>query len=257
MVLRRGQLEAGRRLQCQPLLHSAPTRRRWSITRPSQCTGNRTWRKKNPRDPFSSYLHLPFLVYLTVFTNGSPTSDVGRRSLITILYHTRRFRWPCAKIWVAAAAFCRHGSQGRQADVQGQLRGVHVRAPLPYTLGLWTRLADGRVVVHSKYALNHDSLAPVSKSSLDGRNGWGATIVDSMSTMHIMGLEVSCRSFIRWATPDHLFFSPFAFFGMHSGSLQPSRGVRIVHRLYQIQHTRHRERVRDDDTLHGRPAERL
>ncbi|KAF9225798.1 glycoside hydrolase family 47 protein [Gyrodon lividus] len=38
------------------------------------------------------------------------------------------------------------------------------------------------------YAWGHDDLLPVSKSYTDGRNGWGASIVDAMSTMWIMGL---------------------------------------------------------------------
>ncbi|KAG8697797.1 maturation of Asn-linked oligosaccharides protein, partial [Ceratobasidium sp. 423] len=42
---------------------------------------------------------------------------------------------------------------------------------------------------YKKYAWGHDSLAPLSKTFVDDRNGWGATIVDAMSTMKIMGLE--------------------------------------------------------------------
>ncbi|KIM46837.1 glycoside hydrolase family 47 protein [Hebeloma cylindrosporum] len=39
------------------------------------------------------------------------------------------------------------------------------------------------------YAFGHDDVAPIRKGFSDGRNGWGATIVDAMSTMHIMGLN--------------------------------------------------------------------
>ncbi|KAH7339610.1 seven-hairpin glycosidase [Rhizoctonia solani] len=42
---------------------------------------------------------------------------------------------------------------------------------------------------YKKYAWGHDSLAPLSKASVDDRNGWGASIVDAMSTMKVMGLE--------------------------------------------------------------------
>ncbi|KAJ1304573.1 hypothetical protein OPQ81_005715 [Rhizoctonia solani] len=44
---------------------------------------------------------------------------------------------------------------------------------------------------YKKYAWGHDSLAPLSKTFIDDedRNGWGATIVDAMSTMKVMGLE--------------------------------------------------------------------
>ncbi|CAE6469951.1 unnamed protein product [Rhizoctonia solani] len=42
---------------------------------------------------------------------------------------------------------------------------------------------------YKSFAWGHDSLAPLTNSYIDDRNGWGATIVDSLSTMHIMGLE--------------------------------------------------------------------
>jgi hypothetical protein len=34
-----------------------------------------------------------------------------------------------------------------------------------------------------KFAFGHDEVAPLSQLPLDPRNGWGATIVDAMSTM--------------------------------------------------------------------------
>ncbi|KAG8713541.1 maturation of Asn-linked oligosaccharides protein [Ceratobasidium sp. 423] len=42
---------------------------------------------------------------------------------------------------------------------------------------------------YKSFAWGHDSLAPLTNSYIDDRNGWGATIVDSLSTMHAMGLE--------------------------------------------------------------------
>ncbi|KAF8586606.1 glycoside hydrolase family 47 protein [Ramaria rubella] len=42
---------------------------------------------------------------------------------------------------------------------------------------------------YTEFAFGHDDLLPVTKSFADGRNGWGASIVDAMSTMKIMGLE--------------------------------------------------------------------
>ncbi|KAB5594713.1 Mannosyl-oligosaccharide alpha-1,2-mannosidase [Ceratobasidium theobromae] len=49
---------------------------------------------------------------------------------------------------------------------------------------------------YKTYAWGHDALAPLTKGYIDDtlilcedRNGWGATIVDSLSTMYIMGLE--------------------------------------------------------------------
>ncbi|KAF9030323.1 glycoside hydrolase family 47 protein [Hymenopellis radicata] len=42
---------------------------------------------------------------------------------------------------------------------------------------------------YKTYAWGHDDLTPESKSFFDGRNGWGASIVDAMSTMYAMGLD--------------------------------------------------------------------
>lgn len=42
---------------------------------------------------------------------------------------------------------------------------------------------------YKTFAWGHDSLAPLTRGFIDDRNGWGATIVDSLSTAHIMGLE--------------------------------------------------------------------
>ncbi|KDN45181.1 hypothetical protein RSAG8_05096, partial [Rhizoctonia solani AG-8 WAC10335] len=50
-------------------------------------------------------------------------------------------------------------------------------------------LFTGAYADYKKYAWGHDSLAPLSKTFIDDRNGWGATIVDAMSTMKMMGLE--------------------------------------------------------------------
>lgn len=36
---------------------------------------------------------------------------------------------------------------------------------------------------YKEIAFPHDDLTPVSKSFTDGRNGWGASVVDAMSTM--------------------------------------------------------------------------
>ncbi|KAK7681465.1 hypothetical protein QCA50_015557 [Cerrena zonata] len=42
---------------------------------------------------------------------------------------------------------------------------------------------------YKKFAFPHDDLTPISKSFFDGRNGWGATIVDAMTTFAVMGQE--------------------------------------------------------------------
>ncbi|KAJ7616955.1 seven-hairpin glycosidase [Mycena polygramma] len=42
---------------------------------------------------------------------------------------------------------------------------------------------------YKQFAFPHDQLAPVSEGFFDLRNGWGASVVDAMPTMVIMGLE--------------------------------------------------------------------
>ncbi|KAF9445727.1 glycoside hydrolase family 47 protein [Macrolepiota fuliginosa MF-IS2] len=49
-------------------------------------------------------------------------------------------------------------------------------------------------------AWGHDDLAPLSKGFVDSRNGWGATIVDGMSTMSIMGLDNYLGDAIKFAS---------------------------------------------------------
>ncbi|XP_006463334.1 hypothetical protein AGABI2DRAFT_194180 [Agaricus bisporus var. bisporus H97] len=62
-----------------------------------------------------------------------------------------------------------------------------------------------------KQAFGHDDLAPLSGGFVDRRNGWGATIVDAMSTMNVMDLDqefseavdfTSGIDFTRSKTPD-------------------------------------------------------
>lgn len=36
---------------------------------------------------------------------------------------------------------------------------------------------------YKEFAFPHDDLTPLTKSFTDGRNGWGASVVDAMSTM--------------------------------------------------------------------------
>ncbi|KAI0346608.1 glycoside hydrolase family 47 protein [Trametopsis cervina] len=40
---------------------------------------------------------------------------------------------------------------------------------------------------YKEFAFGHDDLTPVTKSFTDSRNGWGATIVDALTTLYIMG----------------------------------------------------------------------
>ena len=42
---------------------------------------------------------------------------------------------------------------------------------------------------YKKYAMGHDELRPVTNTTADPFNGWGATLVDSLDTIWIMGLK--------------------------------------------------------------------
>ncbi|KAF8609188.1 glycoside hydrolase family 47 protein [Ceratobasidium sp. AG-I] len=53
---------------------------------------------------------------------------------------------------------------------------------------------------YKKYAWGHDALAPLSKAPVDDRNGWGASIVDAMSTMKVMGLEDLYQEAVNFST---------------------------------------------------------
>lgn len=53
---------------------------------------------------------------------------------------------------------------------------------------------------YKKFADGHDDVSPVSQTSSDGRNGWGATIIDAMSTMKIMDLDDLFADAVKFAS---------------------------------------------------------
>jgi len=53
---------------------------------------------------------------------------------------------------------------------------------------------------YKKFAFGHDDLSPTSESFTDGRNGWGASIVDALDTMYIMGLNDSFTEAVDFAS---------------------------------------------------------
>lgn len=53
---------------------------------------------------------------------------------------------------------------------------------------------------YKMYADGHDDLAPISKGYIDGRNGWGATIIDSLGTMFVMGLDDLFEEGVKFAS---------------------------------------------------------
>ena len=52
--------------------------------------------------------------------------------------------------------------------------------------------------INRSYAWGHDSLAPLTKNFTDSRNGWGATIVDSLSTMVRESFLHLGRTIVNW-----------------------------------------------------------
>ena len=57
-----------------------------------------------------------------------------------------------------------------------------------------------------EFAFGHDDLTPVSKSFTDGRNGWGASVVDAMTTM-VCSFEFSSQLSKR-SSKAHLIAGP-------------------------------------------------
>ncbi|KIJ99934.1 glycoside hydrolase family 47 protein [Laccaria amethystina LaAM-08-1] len=53
---------------------------------------------------------------------------------------------------------------------------------------------------YKKFADGHDDVSPVSQTFSDGRNGWGATIIDAMSTMKIMDLNDLFADAVKFAS---------------------------------------------------------
>ncbi|KAG2134864.1 glycoside hydrolase family 47 protein [Suillus clintonianus] len=69
-----------------------------------------------------------------------------------------------------------------------QKQGLHLPPDAPIHQAAVKDLFVTSYEAYQKYAWGHDDLLPVSETYFDGRNGWGASIADAMSTMWIMGL---------------------------------------------------------------------
>ncbi|KAJ7158364.1 glycoside hydrolase family 47 protein [Mycena crocata] len=70
-----------------------------------------------------------------------------------------------------------------------QLPGLAVPAEYATRLDDAKQLFVDSFAAYKEFAFGHDDLSPVSHGFSDGRNGWGASIVDAMPTMFILGLE--------------------------------------------------------------------
>lgn len=74
---------------------------------------------------------------------------------------------------------CRPAQTERQGHLHGELECIHVSIVIsdgPFHV--LTRRPTAR-----QYAFPHDDLTPISKSWTDGRNGWGASLVDGLTTL--------------------------------------------------------------------------
>ncbi|KAJ7672429.1 glycoside hydrolase family 47 protein [Mycena polygramma] len=80
-------------------------------------------------------------------------------------------------------------SSSSLAGVTVQLPGLVVPAEYASRREDAQKLFTTSYNAYKQFAFGHDDLSPVSQGFSDGRNGWGASIVDAMPTMVVMGLE--------------------------------------------------------------------
>ena len=65
----------------------------------------------------------------------------------------------------------------------------------------------GSVSPHGRrrqYARGHDDVTPVTQSFIDDRNGWGATVIDSLSTMVRMASTSLCTAVVNRPFPQYI-----------------------------------------------------
>ncbi|EJD51241.1 seven-hairpin glycosidase [Auricularia subglabra TFB-10046 SS5] len=70
-----------------------------------------------------------------------------------------------------------------------QLKGLRVPKKYQKDKQAVKKIFEEAFAAYEKFAWGHDDVRPVSETFLDSRNGWGASIVDALGTMKIMGLE--------------------------------------------------------------------
>ncbi|CAN8105120.1 unnamed protein product [Discula destructiva] len=70
------------------------------------------------------------------------------------------------------------GSETAEAKAQREERLAEVKSEMERAWGSY-----------SKYAFGHDELVPIQQSARDPFGGWGATLVDSLDTLWIMGMK--------------------------------------------------------------------
>ncbi|ORX50997.1 glycoside hydrolase [Hesseltinella vesiculosa] len=110
----------------------------------------------------------------------------------------------------------------QQQQVLGQASPVfheaHYRSPLPFAHELTNQekqqaVKDAFVFAwegYRKHSWGYDENRPVTNQPVNTRNGWGATIVDALDTLYIMGLKdefQEARDFVAnidWSQADNL-----------------------------------------------------
>ncbi|KAH7099775.1 seven-hairpin glycosidase [Auriculariales sp. MPI-PUGE-AT-0066] len=80
-----------------------------------------------------------------------------------------------------------------------QKAGLTVPAEYAESKESVVRIFTDAFAAYEKYAWGHDDVKPVSGSFLDSRNGWGASIVDAMSTMLVMDLKDQYAKALEYA----------------------------------------------------------
>jgi len=90
----------------------------------------------------------------------------------------------CRHFVVALAASCAVNVWGQQV----QKPNLRVPPSAAKNKAAVVKIFNTSYTAYKEFAFGHDDLSPVSKNFTDGRNGWGASIVDAMGTMYIMGL---------------------------------------------------------------------
>ena len=140
-------------------------------------------------------------------TSLSPCPTLVQHGLRLASHHTRftihslyyGVRGQGSGTFLEVASGCGSKRPGRQTHVPVLLRCIQVRPPS------WrggSRNPDGYCRM---YAWGHDDVTPVSQSFSDERNGWGASIIDSLSTMVSELLPLlSCVTIINCRVPQHI-----------------------------------------------------
>ncbi|KAI0044946.1 glycoside hydrolase family 47 protein, partial [Auriscalpium vulgare] len=88
------------------------------------------------------------------------------------------------KIRAHVALLCLPVAWGAQVQKQGLRLPRSAAANRQAVVNIFTESYQS----YRKFAFGHDEVEPLSETFEDPRNGWGASIVDAMSTMYIMGL---------------------------------------------------------------------